>query len=302
MSSKYKSSYENIIKNKNNKPPIIKKSYGIISSRFNNKNKIVEILLIQKRTTFYYIEFILKSHFLYKVQNNENALLFLFDHMSHEEKIDILSLDFGRMWYRIFMLNPDSPFTPHNMRLTPDKYEKYQICKSNFEKNYVLPDKGNKLKELICKSRNSYCLWEIPKGRKIFSQEKDLVCAVREFEEETGISGNDYRILEEFPFTTTVNSLNIKYINYLYLAIMTNDSPMLKNPKLDYLNTQQLSEVADISWMSIDKIGILDNTGKLFQLAKNINKILRKRHKIQKLTELNLLYDIPFINDEQKKR
>src|SRR5579883_3638181 len=114
-----------------NKLPNIKRSYGILCSRFNKKTKKIEFLLIQKRTTFYYTEFILKYHYDYRYSKefsrgsanakdssrnfvtynsdlDEEKLLYLFDHMTYEEKLDILSLDFGRMWYRIWMVNPET--------------------------------------------------------------------------------------------------------------------------------------------------------------------------------------------------
>lgn len=262
----------------------IKKSYGILCARFNNKTKKIEILLIQKRATFYYTDFILKNHIKY----NENNLLYFFDHMTHDEKLDILSLDFSRMWYRIWMINPDFPHNSEEQKLSQERYEKYIAYKNNFEKNYLM-DKGRGLKELINKSQHSECLWEIPKGRKATPYEKDMVCAMREFEEETGISSSEYYILDEPPLTMTNNSPNTKYINYYYIAIM----PNIKNIKLNYNNIQQLSEVSKIEWMDLDKINLIDTNKKLYNLSKSANKMLRKKYKIQKVFELNLLQSLP---------
>lgn len=285
MNSKYKT----------NKSLTIKKSYGIPCCRFNNKTKKIELLLIKKRCTFAFIEFILKC----QNRNDYNKLLYLFDHMTHDEKLDILSLDFGRMWYRLSLVNPDSPFTPDSLKLPSEKYEKYVICRNNFERNFSI-DKGQKLQELICKSQNSECLWEIPKGRKLFPQEKDIVCAMREFFEETGVSNADYIVLDETPLITSNIALNIKYINYYYLAIMSTDQAKIKNIKLNYASIQQMSEVSDIGWFDVDQIQLLDPSKKLYQFVKGINKILRKRYKIRKVFELNLLSTLPIFenNDE----
>jgi len=254
------------------KSPIIKKSYGIICSRYNLKTKKVEFLLIKKKTTFYYAEFILKYY-----RRDDPKLIILFNNMSYDEKLDILSLDFSRMWYRLFVVNPE---------FDSDQYYKYSTCKTHFEKNFIV-DKGQKLKDLICRSQNYECIWEIPKGRKLQAQEKDMICAMREFKEETGVSNSNYMIIDTNPIKTSTVSFNVKYINHLYLSIYTSNS---SDVKLQYDNIQQLSEVSRIDWMDIDKVNIIDQSGKLYSFLKNINKLLRKRYKIQKLTELNLLY------------
>src|SRR5690348_1748038 len=136
MTLKYKSSHKSLV---------AKKSYGIFCARFNNKTKKIEFLLIQKRITFSYMEFILKTHFTHKLYD-ESKLLFLFDRMTHEEKLDILSLDFGKMWYRIWMVDPNFDKT----QISPEKYERFINYKNNFEKTFLF-DKGKKLKELINK-------------------------------------------------------------------------------------------------------------------------------------------------------
>ena len=270
------------------KNPIIKKSYGILCSRYNLKTQKVETLLIQKRATFSYVEFVLK----FQDRNNDSKLQYLFDHMTHEEKLDILSLDFGRMWYRLWIVNPDSSYTPENLKLNSEKYNKFAVCKNNFERNFLI-DKGKKLYELIAKSQNIGSLWEIPKGRKAFPQEKDLVCAIREFAEETGILSDEYEIIEDKPIETSNHSFNIKYINYYYLAIMPgNTGWKYKNPKMNYGNIHQISEISEIAWMTLDKIEMIDTTGKLYELIKGINKLLRKTYKIKKLTEMDLLQPI----------
>jgi hypothetical protein len=56
-----------------------------------------------------------------------------------------------------------------------------------------------------------------------------------------------------------------------------------KYPKLDYDNHLQISEVADLVWMDIDKIKVIGNNDRLLQIAKSINKMLRKKYKIKKL-------------------
>jgi 8-oxo-dGTP pyrophosphatase MutT (NUDIX family) len=206
--------------------------------------------------------------------------------MTHDEKMDILSMDFGQMWYRIWFVNPESPYTPDHLKLTKERYEKYLICKNNFYKNFM-GDSGKKLKALIAKSYNVGSLWEIPKGRRCSPQEKELNCALREFEEETNIKQSEFHILNEETFTTVVTSMQVKYISEYFIALMNepfkhSDSPKFKYPKLNYENHHQISEVADMVWMDIDKIKMIDVNKPLLPIAKSINKTLRKKYKIKK--------------------
>lgn len=289
--------------NKTNKPKsVTKKSYGIICTRFNTNNNKVEFLLIKKRNTYFYVEFVLKCQLSSYIQDDKK-LIYLFNRMTHEEKIDILSFDYGKMWYRIWLVNPDSPYTLEKDKLTADRYERYLLCKNNFEKNY-LNDNGKKLQRLISQSKNVECLWELPKGRKSFSQEKDIVCAIREFEEETNISNVNYNILDYEPYTLINTALNVTYYSYYYLAYTDfniinqnnnqNDTKSyfsVKYPKINYNNSHQICEVADIAWLDLDKIKTLDNNNILSNLCTTINKILRKKYKIKKISEcgFNLL-------------
>lgn len=257
---------------------IVKKSYGVIVARYNETNNKIEYLLVKRRTTFSYSDFILKHY------NNHNdvKLLQLFNEMSHEEKLDILSGDFNRMWYRLFMINPDKNTNPQHL-------EKYILCKSYFEKKFM-SDNGVKLKELICKSSCLDYIWEIPKGRKSFSQEKDLTCAMRELEEETNFSSSNYIILNDETIKTTTISCGVKYINHYFLAISTQKKNT--NIKISYNINQQLSEVSRISWLDIDNINVVDQTRKLYNLLKHINNIMNKKYKIRKIYRLNLLDDL----------
>jgi 8-oxo-dGTP pyrophosphatase MutT (NUDIX family) len=261
----------------------IKKSYGILCTRYNLKTDKIEFLLVQRRCTFFYTEFLFRNSY----KNNDNILMYLLNNMTHEEKMDILSMDFGQMWYRVWFINPESPYIPDNLKLPKDRYDKYLICKNNFYKNFMI-DGGKKLKTMISKSQNAGSLWEIPKGRKCNPQEKELNCAIREFEEETNIRRDEYRILDEDPITTIVTSMNVKYISEYYIALLLEPYDKLnlqkfKYPKLDYDNHLQISEVADLVWMDIDKIKVIGNNDRLLQIAKSINKMLRKKYKIKKL-------------------
>jgi len=264
----------------------VKKSYGVACFRYNNKTKQAEVLMIHKRTTFSFVEFALGR---YK-RKDDNRLLYLFNRMSSEEKLDIWSLDFGKIWYRIWLIDPDSIYTLDNLKLSKEKYEKYTYCKRYFQSNFV-KDKGEKIRELLTRSTTTETLWELPKGRFSFPQEKPLNCAVREFEEETGISSLEYEMLESEPYICSIQNGKIRYLNHYYLALLNSDS-RYHSPyslKLDYNNPQQITEVIGMQWMDLGKIRTIDVTNQFASLLKVMCKVLRKKHKLRVLTDLKIV-------------
>ena len=96
----------------------------------------------------------------------------------------------------------------------------------------------------LLKKKKDYWLeteWEFPKGRKNY-QEKDIDCAIREFSEETGITSNKVKIvnnvtqLEEMYIGTNLNYYKHKYflgyINYSDIDLSHFQKQEVKNVKL----------------------------------------------------------------------
>jgi 8-oxo-dGTP pyrophosphatase MutT (NUDIX family) len=264
----------------------IKKSYGVACCRFNPKTNKVEVLMIHKRTTFSFVEFAFGR---YK-RADDHRILYLFDRMTSDEKLDIWSMDFGRMWYRIWLVNPESIYTPESLKLPPDKYEKYTGCKNYFQSNFLI-DSGKRLRELLSKSSTTETLWELPKGRLMHPQEKPLNCAIREFSEETGIPFSEYDLLSDEPYTCSTQNGKIRYQNHYYLGLIHSDSSFHSPYKLrlDYNNAQQISEVIGIQWMDLDKIRTIDSTNKFHPLLKIMFRVLRKKHKLKRLVDLEII-------------
>ena len=264
---------------------IVKQSFGIVCARYNHTTNKVEILLIHKRLSFSYVEFVMKNH-----KDVDGSIMPILNGMTHEEKMDILSLDFGKMWYRIWQVDPDSKNAP---KLSVADNDNYQICKQHFEKKYMA-DKGERLRMLVSRSVNGNCPWELPKGRKLNIQEKDLVCAIREFREETGFDSDKYVILPDIVISTSTVSGHIKYANRYYVAL-ARASPCIKNdnrfkfPKINYGNITQISEIDGIAWMDHTKIQALENPYALSKILKRVNKLLRREYKITTLAQTGLI-------------
>jgi 8-oxo-dGTP pyrophosphatase MutT (NUDIX family) len=114
--------------------------------------------------------------------------------------------------------------------------------------------------------------WEFPKGRRNY-QEKDLDCALREFEEETGILKEYIHIIENIlPFEETFIGTNFKsYKHKYFLAYINNDGD-------DNLLNYQEAEVSKMEWKTIDECieSIRPYNLEKKQLILNINKLLEE--------------------------
>ena len=106
------------------------------------------------------------------------------------------------------------------------------------------------LKKLISESPSKFVEpeWGFPKGRRMRG-ETDLDCAIREFEEETNIPKEAYKIREDLVFTETfVGTNKVKY-KHIYFVTLLKDSKLFNlNQKLTPL---QRREVSNVEWKTL---------------------------------------------------
>ena len=114
-----------------------KKSYGIACCRWNINKQKYEYLLVQKKYTYYFINFVFGHYNL----NQKSQLKYLLNRISVQEKYLILSYDFGKMWYHIWGVDPEQTVNPKTIKI----YNKY---KQIFNKQVPLW-RFNELKKLI---------------------------------------------------------------------------------------------------------------------------------------------------------
>jgi 8-oxo-dGTP pyrophosphatase MutT (NUDIX family) len=163
----------------------------------------------------------------------------MIDQMSNEEKLRIKSLNFDDLWKMMWGENNYMQYRSEEVSSS----KKFEALKEGIEINgeiYTLDD-------FIQKSLTSWeeTEWEFPKGRRNF-QEKDLECAIREFEEETGIPGDCISIIENvLPFEEIYIGSNLKsYKHKYYLAHMNDHSDTLWN--------FQKTEVSKLEWKTLE--------------------------------------------------
>lgn len=205
-------------------------SYGIIA--FRKKHDKIQYLMIRRKDTFSYIEFVRGKYVLH----NKDQIESLIEGMTISEKEKIVNSTFEELWSDMWGVE--------NQLIQYKREELSSQRKFNSLKQGVnINGEDIKLDELINKSQNLWheTEWEFPKGRKNY-QERDMDCGIREFEEETGYKIDNFVMIENMlPLEEIfIASNNKSYKHKYYLAYM------VKN--IDILDQYQQSEVSKIEW------------------------------------------------------
>jgi ADP-ribose pyrophosphatase YjhB (NUDIX family) len=203
------------------KMPII--SIGIILFRKNNRG--FEYLMIRRKDSFGFSDFLRGKYAIY----NKNYITNIVDEMTIDEKERILNKDF---------LDNSKKINDENL------YKKW----TSLYDGIVIDDTLIKIENIINNSKTNWLEpeWGFPKGRRDY-QEKDIECAIREFEEETGYSKSHIKIIENvIPYEEIFFGSNYKaYKHKYYLAHMQEN--------IDILNKYQKSEVSKLEWKTYDE-------------------------------------------------
>ena len=264
-------------------------SIGIIAFRYNNKKEDdnskccsepspslfgeekeniqdkFEYLMINRTHSLGYVEFMRGKYPVY----NFDYLINIFNEMTLEEKSKIQNSSFNQLWKDLW-----GEFIGQQYRNEEKtSREKFNILKIGVDLG-ISRDKYS-IDKLISKS-NQHVQWKdtewgFPKGRRNF-QEKDLACAYREFEEETGYDKRHLHLIQNvMPFEEIFTGSNMKsYKHKYFLAYMEPESGSCSFP-CEYHS----SEVGEMKWLSynecvanmrpynIEKIDILKKINKL---------------------------------------
>lgn len=179
-------------------------SNGIISFRNNNNN--VEYLMICRKDTLGYIDFLRGKYNITDVQ----YIVDMVDQMTIGEKRKLLVHEFDELWNDLWGEN-------NIVKYKNEEYtsrEKFnQLKKGFFVENDVVS-----IVTIIEKSNTKWVEpeWGFPKGRRNF-QEKDYACALREFEEETGYSSSLLNNVNNIcPFEEIFTGSNYKSYKHKY--------------------------------------------------------------------------------------
>lgn len=239
------------------KLPII--SYGIIAVRKNTYN--YEYLMICRKDSFGYIDFIRGKYSLYNLDRIKQCI----DGMSISEKDRILTTSFEECWQMLWGNNTINQYK--NEEASSQK--KFLIIKNGL----CINNRSYTLDDLIKESTTNWTEpeWEFPKGRRNF-HEKDIVCAMREFEEETGIRSETLTLVNNaLPSEEVFIASNHRaYKHKYYLAMLDSDN-------ID-ISSFQRSEVSQLEWKTLDNCihSIRECNLEKKHIVQNINKVLEE--------------------------
>jgi 8-oxo-dGTP pyrophosphatase MutT (NUDIX family) len=166
--------------------------------------------------------------------------------MTYDERNLIINNDFDYLWNKLWMKQDNKQY--HNEYDSSKR--KFNLLKCGFTNNDILIslETLNTTNKLLWYEPE----WGFPKGRRNL-KETNRDCAIREFEEETGIYNNEYNIIHQIDSLEELfsGSNNIRY-KHIYYVAMAKDN-INNNFKIDKSNFNQVSEISNIKWFDFDE-------------------------------------------------
>lgn len=272
---------------------VTRTSAGIACCRFNNEKNQYEIIMVQKRYTYAFVDFVLGRY----SQKLNKSILALINKMTVQERLDILSLNFNMLWFKIWCnfpkINPrdetrwannDDSWMAIYKKITLVDYMKPSrmhnsrrglYLKSKFKFDLLTSrDRGLRINNIIkMAGKPSVLMWEIPKG-KVHKSEPMLHGAMREFEEETNIDLDFSDIVTGIsPFVECYRNRNRVYRNIYYIASIKSNV----TPSIDFSNILQVVEIGDIKWMGINELRNASNNTRIISTVESILKTVKMK-------------------------
>jgi ADP-ribose pyrophosphatase YjhB (NUDIX family) len=230
----------------------VKSSWGVIICRRNAATGRPEALLVHKRYTYAFSDFV---HGRYACGRPPPGIVppprtvpELLDDMTREELFLVWSLEFSHLWYHVWL-------TCENRELYNRKNIKFQAS--------FMRDGGKGLRALVERARaGGVLLWEVPKGRRLNTREADVICSVRETREETGVDKPEYRLLPGVKRRVSYVSGRVRYVCVYYIAMayprLANSAGSCARWLSALRNIHQMAEVSEVRWYDVEQLRMLD--------------------------------------------
>jgi 8-oxo-dGTP pyrophosphatase MutT (NUDIX family) len=220
-------------------------SFGLICYRQKPAAAAVEYLMIQRRDSLSFMEFIRGKYDLQNLTYIQHLLYF----MTQDERRMLMAHTFPELWKHVWI-----QVSNHSQRYS----QEYNESRSKFQallNGYTTVD-GNfvMLRDIICSVTSKFKEpeWGFPKGRRRLKEE-DIDCAVREFCEETGFTPNDIVLEGNVPPFEEVfyGTNNVLYRHVYYVARFVGEQDTGADEiVIDPNNMHQSREVRQVKWLS----------------------------------------------------
>jgi 8-oxo-dGTP pyrophosphatase MutT (NUDIX family) len=199
--------------------------------KFNKYNDSIKFLLVNRRNSLNYIDFIRGKYNINDIDNINKMC----SYMSSNEINMIKNKDFNILWSELWLKNAFKKKYLEEMKLSKIKF--------NYLKNLGILDN--------IKSEYNSTEWEIPKGRKNLN-ETNLKCAIREFKEETYLSTDDYTIISCLdPIHDIFIGTNDKEYRHIFYTALYNNN--INNNDIIYKNNE-IEEIRWCSWSELNEL------------------------------------------------
>ena len=238
-------------------------SYGIILFRINPETNEIEYLMIKRKDSFSYIDLIRGKY----NQNNIEQLKYIIDDITLEEKERLINENYEYL-RNILWLSELSPLDYKSEDLNAQR--KFETIKNGI---YNEEETIINLKKIIEDSSTQFIdqEWEFPKGRKNIN-EKDVECALREFEEETGYSRKDIKLYNNvIPYDEIFIGSNYRCYKHRYFVAY------MDRYKDTSQNKYETLEVSKIEWKTYEDCiqSIRPKSIEKKTILKNVNTLLK---------------------------
>lgn len=224
-------------------------SYGVIAVRytddiitqalFSNSSSAsltppsapLQFLLIRRKDSLSFVEFIRGKY----SHVDEEYISGLLRNMTQTEQERVLTCTFEELWHHIW--GESSTVKSHKSNYDASE-KRFHMLKG------VLP-------RLVAANPSPWTEpeWGFPKGRRD-PHESDLHCAVREFQEETGLRRHEFQVIQNtYSISETFfGSNHVRYCHKYYLAICPSETQV----QFHTHNIHMTREIGDIQWCSLD--------------------------------------------------
>ena len=219
-----------------------------VINKIDNYDNIIQYLLIKRRHSLNYVEFIRGKYDITDMDYIEKSINFI----TIPERHIIQTSNFNDLWKDLWgdnLINNSNEFD--------ESKKKFDSLKNGFniKKNEI--DIYISINKLIKDTVYNYQEpeWGFPKGRRS-QKEKNIECAKREFSEETNINEDDINIINMTPLEEAYMASNgLKYKHIYYISQIKDNNYELK---INENNKNQQIEISDIRWFTFkDAMGII---------------------------------------------
>ena len=200
------------------------------------ENKNIKYLMIRRKDSLGFVDFMRGRYSLY----NKTYLMNIINEMTIDEKNKLQTLTFDELWSKLWLGMSTSQYRNEG-KISKEKF-------NSLKHGITIQNEKISIESLIKESNTKWkeTEWGFPKGRRNYN-EKDLICGIREFTEETGYNKNELTIIQNIaPYEEIFTGSNFKSYKHKYFLANI-------DTKIDSTTGFQKSEVSEMKWMNIDE-------------------------------------------------